>query len=82
MPGMTSLSRKLARRLRDEAMLVGEALGRQAPTPASPGSSSQAAALVRECRRHATRSRMPAAPMPPPTHIVTRPYRAWRRCIS
>src|SRR5687767_1531274 len=28
------------------------------------------------------RSKMPAAPMPPPTHIVTMPYLALRRCIS
>src|SRR2546422_7106430 len=27
-------------------------------------------------------SKIPAAPMPPPTHIVTIPYRAARRCIS
>ena len=28
------------------------------------------------------RSKIPAAPMPPPTHIVTNPYRAFRRFIS
>ena len=31
------------------------------------------------CRGHDIRSNMPAAPMPPPTHIVTSPYRAPRR---
>src|SRR4051812_23326090 len=28
------------------------------------------------------RSKMPAAPIPPPTHMLTRPYRAFRRRIS
>src|SRR5206468_7161401 len=27
-------------------------------------------------------SKIPAAPIPPPTHIVTMPYRDWRRFIS
>src|SRR5689334_5858987 len=29
-----------------------------------------------------SRSRIPAAPIPPPIHIVTMPYRALRRCNS
>src|SRR5215213_9775721 len=32
--------------------------------------------------RHDNRSRIPAAPMPPPTHIVTIPYRPLRRSNS
>jgi hypothetical protein len=29
-----------------------------------------------------SRSKIPAAPMPPPMHMVTMPYRAFRRCNS
>src|SRR5580704_2222962 len=31
---------------------------------------------------HQVRSNIPAAPMPPPMHMVTMPYRAFLRCKS
>src|SRR5687768_10381381 len=61
--------RDLARCLRDQPTLFGEPLRRQ--------SARRVSSLEQPCRAlHATRSRIPAAPMPPPTHRVTRPYLA------
>src|SRR5262249_43350406 len=37
---------------------------------------------TRRPRPHESRSKMPAAPIPPPMHMVTMPYRAFLRCKS
>src|SRR5687768_255393 len=66
------LFRKLARSLRDHAMLVSETLRRQHGRGIAR-LEQPCRALMCKCRCHATRSRMPAAPIPPPTHIVTSP---------
>src|SRR4029079_19034315 len=58
--------------LSDEAVLVGQLFRRE---DAGRRLLEEPRAAVRErCRgRSHKRSRMPAAPMPPPIHIVTRP---------
>ena len=84
--GQYFLRDELLRGLTDEAVLVGAPLGceylvgrrlAEQPAAALPGRSRR--------RRHqssSVRSNRPAAPMPPPTHMVTSPYRTRRRRIS
>ena len=81
---------ELVGRLADQPMLVAEALRRE--DAGGVGVFDQPAAAVNcggrsrgghdESGPDQRRSKIPAAPIPPPTHIVTSPYRASRRRIS
>ena len=67
---------ELLRRAADEQMLLGELLGREDAVGFRRLEQEFAAAQDRRVsgRRHRhTLSKIPAAPMPPPTHIVTMP---------
>ena len=67
---------ELLRRLADQAMLVAQPLGCEDAVGVGRLEEPLAAAQNRGCsrRRHVQiLSNIPAAPMPPPTHIVTMP---------
>ena len=70
---------ELFRGARDGAMLFGEILGREYRSGCALRSETRR--LPRSCVASYL-SKIPAAPCPPPTHIVTMPYRASRRFIS
>ena len=79
--GQDFLLDELLRSCGNQAMFVGQPLRREDAvrrrrlSAAIPRRSGRQAA--RRCGRHRyILSKMPAAPMPPPTHIVTMPYRA------
>src|SRR5215831_10399517 len=77
---------ELLGRLSDQLVLVGQLLRREHGLGARRLDEPRAA--FRQGRGSSAwshgyiLSKMPAAPMPPPTHILTRPYRAFRRRIS
>ena len=81
------IDNELLRRPIDEALLFGHPLGCEHPSLRCVLEKPGASLLDRHgrCNRHRTSqvfyslSKIPAAPMPPPTHIVTRPYRPFRR---
>ena len=70
--GQHFLLGELGHRFGDEPMLLGPSFGRERGgwrRLEQPRASER----CRSHRGHAMRSKTPAAPMPPPTHIVTRP---------
>src|SRR4029453_17611341 len=77
--------------LRHQPVLVGDPFWREdvgrrrvVEQPGSAFATYVVSGFSRTSKRHRShkRSKMPAAPMPPPTHMVTSPYFALRRCIS
>ena len=74
--------------LADHALFVGELLWREHGVGIGWLEQPRAAAQDRSRCFHISsscdyvRSKIPAAPIPPPTHMLTRPYRAFRRLIS
>ena len=80
--GRTSFSTNSCAVCRDEPLLVGQTLGGEDASAAAGWSSHSPPRRVEVVPGAVVvaiihiLSKMPAAPMPPPTHIVTMPYRA------
>src|SRR5262249_49754488 len=79
---------KLFRHVADHVLFFGKIFRREDVVTGDFFDQETAAVLQRaKFLRHllssfSMRSKIPAAPIPPPTHMVTMPYRALRRCIS
>src|SRR5215471_6694024 len=76
------LIEELAGRARDGAVLLGEVFGREDVGGRGIGDQESPAGRRPGGSHYCRHSRIPAAPCPPPTHMVTIPYFALRRGIS